>query len=108
MKELLAGFAVEIFRPVVTLLIPGFWALTPWTISMFLNYPISWTFASNHREGSGLVFVAVATAVGIILENLRVRLEVCLFKSHAKDNHTNLYDYLALAGFLESETPSVS
>jgi hypothetical protein len=97
LKELLAAFAAEIFRPVVTLLIPGFWALTPWTISMFLHYPMTWDFVSRHHEGGGLVFVVFATAVGMILENLGSRLEICYDRRCAKGSSENWYAYLALA-----------
>src|ERR1700723_1510607 len=96
MKELLAGFAAEIFRPVVTLLIPGFWAMTPWTISMFLHYPTTWTFACAHREGCGLVYVVVATAFGMIFEDLGARLEKFFFERRTKD-YSNWFAYLALA-----------
>jgi hypothetical protein len=97
MKELLAGFAAEIFRPVVTLLIPGFWMLAPWTIALFFHHPIGWIFAAKHREGSGLVFVVIATALGMILEDLGVRLEQFFFERHTKKDYTNWYAYLALA-----------
>src|SRR5438067_1572603 len=97
MKELLAGFAVEIFRPVVTLLIPGFWVLAPWTIAIFLHYPTDWSFACDHRDGSGLVFVVIATALGMVLENLGAQLEECFFKRLTKNDYSNWYAYLALA-----------
>jgi hypothetical protein len=96
MKELLAGFAAEVFRPVVTLLIPGFWALTPWTIGLFLHYQIDWKFACDHRDASGLVFVVAATAIGMVLENLGARLEV-LFSTCQKNDRSNWYAYLMLA-----------
>jgi hypothetical protein len=97
MKELLAGFAVEIFRPVVTLLIPGFWVLTPWTIAIFFHYPIDWRFACDHRDGSGLVFVVIATALGMVLENMGAMLEKRFFEHHTKKDYSNWYAYLALA-----------
>jgi hypothetical protein len=97
MKELLAGFAVEIFRPVVTLLIPGFWVLAPWTIAIFLHYPTDWSFACDHRDGSGLVFVVIATALGMVLENLGAQLEEYFFKRRTKSDYSNWYAYLALA-----------
>jgi hypothetical protein len=100
MKELLAGFAAEVFRPVVTLLIPGFWALSPWTIALFLHYSVTWSFVCVHRDGSGLVFVVAATAVGLVLENLSARLERCFFDRYTED-YSNWFDYLALA--LETE-----
>jgi hypothetical protein len=96
MKELFAGFATDVFRPVVTLLIPGFWALTPWIIGLFLHYQIDWKFACDHREASGLVFVVAATAVGMVLENLGARLEEC-FYNRQKNDRCNWYAYLTLA-----------
>jgi hypothetical protein len=100
MKELLAGFAAEIFRPVITLLIPGFWALSPWLTALLLHYSASWNFVCIHRDGSGLVFVVAATAAGLILENLSARLEKHFFERHTKD-YSNWFAYLALA--LETE-----
>jgi hypothetical protein len=96
MKELLAAFAAEVFRPVVTLLIPGFWAMAPWTIAMFLHYPATWSFACSHRDGSGLVFVVIATALGMILEDLGARLEKFFFDRHTND-YSTWFSYLALA-----------
>ena len=96
MKELFAGFATDVFRPVVTLLIPGFWALTPWIIGLFLRYQIDWKFACDHREASGLVFVVAATALGIVLENLGARLEECYY-NRQKNDRSSWYAYLTLA-----------
>jgi len=80
MKELLAGFAVDIFRPVVTLVVPGFWALTPWIVAMFLCCPSSWVFANAHPDGSGIAIVVAGTTAGLLFEDLGVRLENLFFK----------------------------
>lgn len=62
---------------------------------MFLHYPTSWVFASKHKNGSGLVFVITATALGIILEDLGARAErIC--EGQGSDD-SDWYDYLALA-----------
>jgi hypothetical protein len=80
MKELLAGFAVDIFRPVVTLVVPGFWALAPWVVALFLCYPSSWVFANAHPNGIGIAIVLAGTTAGLIFEDLGVRLEDHFFK----------------------------
>jgi hypothetical protein len=97
LKEILAAFAAEIFRPVVTLLIPGFWSLVPWLVMMFLRDHIVWQFVLDHRTPSALVFLAAATAVGMILENLGGELENFFFYKHGNNASENWYDYLALA-----------
>lgn len=96
MKELLAGFAVDIFRPVVTLVVPGFWALTPWLVAMFLYYRPSWSFANAHPDGSGIAIVLAATTAGLIFEDLGVQLESFFFKRFGY-TYKSWYAYLKLA-----------
>lgn len=97
MKEILAAFAAEIFRPVVTLLIPGFWSLAPWLVTIFLRHHVVWQFVLDYRIPSSLVFLVAATAVGMILENLGGELENIFFRKHGKRAHENWHNYLALA-----------
>ena len=65
MKELLAGFHHRVVSPIVTLVLPGFWASTPFVIAVFLRYPISWVFALSHSTARSIVFLVVGTAVGM-------------------------------------------
>lgn len=97
MKEILAAFAAEIFRPVITLLIPGFWSLTPGLIAIFLRCPVAWQFVLNHRVASSLVFLVASTTAGMILENLGGELENKFFRKHGDNALENWYAYLALA-----------
>lgn len=86
MKELLTGFGTDIFRPVVALLLPGIWALAPWTAFIFLNHPALWKFANNHPDSSILVFVVASITVGLIFEDVGARIEALSFKFHGFTN----------------------
>lgn len=97
MKELLAGFTTELFRPIVTLVLPGFWALTPFVIAVFLRYPISWVFALSHSTACSIVFLVVGTAVGMVLENLGGEVENYFFRAHGPEASEEWYEYLSLA-----------
>lgn len=96
MKELLAGFAADVFRPIVTLLIPGFWLLTPWVVGILWHYPKVRDFAFAYGDACGLVFIVASTAVGFILEDLGSRLEELSSARHKHDK-ANWYSYLRLS-----------
>src|ERR1700733_3079557 len=97
MKEILAAFATEIFRPIVTLLIPGFWATSLFLVALFMRHPVSWRFANEHKNGSSLVYLVIATAAGLILENIGGRFENHFFRKLSDQDKKNWYRYLRLA-----------
>ncbi len=96
MKELFAAFAAEIFRPIITLLVPGIWALTPGLVAIFLRVHDAWQFVLTYRTPSALVFLTAATAVGMILENFGGELENFFFDRHGADALDEWYRYLCL------------
>jgi hypothetical protein len=95
-KELLAGFTTELFRPIVTLLLPGFWALTPFVIGLFLRYPLFWGFAISHSTACSIVFLVASTAVGMVLENFGGEMENLFFRKHGAKAFEEWYEYLSL------------
>jgi hypothetical protein len=60
MNELLTGFASEIFRPIITLLLPVFWGTIFIVVCLFLKYPDVWKFANDHKDGFALVRLSTA------------------------------------------------
>jgi hypothetical protein len=96
MNELFAAFAAEIFRPIITLLIPGIWAITPGLITIFLRFHEAWQFVLAYRTPSALVFLTIATAVGMILENFSGELENFYFDKHGQKALDEWYQYLRL------------
>jgi hypothetical protein len=96
MKELFAAFAAEIFRPIITLLLPGIWAITPGLIAIFLKSHEVWQFVSVYRTPSALVFLTIATAMGMILENFGGELENFYFRKHGQKALDEWYQYLRL------------
>src|SRR4051794_15611531 len=97
MKEILAAFAAEIFRPIVTLLIPGFWGTSFLVVALFLKCPLAWTLANAHKNGSSLAFLVVATAAGLIFENFGGHVENWDFRNLSNDRKEHWYRYLRFA-----------
>lgn len=75
MNNLFSAFQTEVFRPIVTLMIPGAIAGAPWLIGLTWQYP---NFLSRLERDSALsaVVIALATvAIGMICENLGSHIE---------------------------------
>ena len=96
MKEIFAAFSAEIFRPLITLLIPGFWALSPGVIALLVLDSRVWQFVQLHSTASSLCFLAVSVALGMILENLGGEIENRFFRLYPESAVADWYRYLAL------------
>src|SRR4051794_30216441 len=94
MKEVLPSFAAEIFRPIVTLLIPGFWGTIFILIWLFLNYPVVWKFANAHEDGFALSYVVISTAAGLIFEDVGGKIENYIYNRLPKRDKENWCKYL--------------
>src|SRR5450631_1018499 len=97
MKELISAFSLEIFRPIVTLLIPGFWAMLPGMVAVLLRCPKAWSFTVDFHNGCAIALLVAATAIGLILEDIGSRIEYALWRKLTGGSKDNWHDYLRLA-----------
>lgn len=98
--EVTSAFKSEVFRPIVTLVIPGAIATAPYILVAANYFPQVMTFWNEHPSAFVAVLVITVLAVGLVLENLGSFLEWNVFDEilDRKDqNHkSNWEEYLKL------------
>ena len=102
MKEFTATFHSEVFRPVVSLVVPGFFAVATISVAAWQRFQIVPPLVDGHPATAGvIVFIAILTA-GLTLEDLGARLEglfddwLCEVKGYERHKE-DWHDYLRLA-----------
>lgn len=74
----LSAFQSEVFRPLVTLLIPGALASSSWTVVLIWKFSaLQGLISRNHTETAWILFLII-TATGIIIEDWGARVETAL------------------------------
>jgi hypothetical protein len=96
-----AAFQSEVFRPLVTLLIPGALAISSWLVALCWRFPKLREAIAAHSTESYLTLFLVVTAVGIIIEDFGAKIEIC-FDTEANKKTDDKFDkewfaYLATA-----------
>jgi hypothetical protein len=76
MKELTATFHSEVFRPVVTLIVPGFYAISTICLSLLQHFPQLKQQIDAYPSVAALVFLLVVLTVGLITEEAGARIEI--------------------------------
>src|SRR6185503_16567252 len=71
-----AAFQSEVFRPLVTLLIPGALAISSWLVALCLRFPSLKAAIAAHSAESYVILFLVVTAVGIIIEDFGAKIEI--------------------------------
>ncbi len=71
-----AAFQSEVFRPLVTLLIPGGLATSSWLVALCLRFPKLRVSIATHSAESYIILFLAVTATGIILEDLGAKIEI--------------------------------
>lgn len=99
--NLLSAFQSEVFRPLVTLLIPGAFAISSWVVALVWKFPaLQGLISRNHTETAWILFLII-TATGIIIEDWGARVESALDKRANKQTQgkhsENWYAYLRTA-----------
>lgn len=102
MKEFTAAFQSEVFRPIVTLVVPGFFAVSTPAAVVWTRSPELRTFASQHSGLATTATLLVVLTCGLIIEDLGARLEkrfdLRLQRTPGFENHTEeWYSYLRIA-----------
>jgi len=100
MPNFFSAFTSEVFRPLVTLLIPGAIAMSTWFIALLWRFcTLRELVFSNHAE-SGLVLALAMAFSGLVLEDMGARFESWLDdrrKQHDQSHFENWYAYLRTA-----------
>jgi hypothetical protein len=74
MKEVFSAFGTEIFRPLITLVLPGVAALSSWFLLAMKNAKIYALVNNNHTEAT-FVLVMIALFMGLVAEDIGSRIE---------------------------------
>ena len=98
--DVTTAFKSELFRPFVTLIIPGGVATGPWLLVIDEWYPAVPQFLDHHSAAAWLCVLSAMVATGLVLENLGSNIEVyawdrCLSKKRPS-HQQNWHRYLRL------------
>jgi hypothetical protein len=101
-KELPATFHSEVFRPIVTLVVPGFYASATISISMLERFGKLGTTIDQYPGVASTVFLLIVLASGLIAEEVGARIETHFDKVVTRcagyERHKEeWFDYLRLA-----------
>jgi hypothetical protein len=100
MPNFFSAFTSEVFRPLVTLLIPGAIAISTWFVGLVWQFHDLQTLVHNNHAEAGLVLVLAMTFVGLVLEDMGARVETRwdARKDRQNGSHVdNWYAYLRTA-----------
>ena len=100
MPNFFSAFTSEVFRPLVTLLIPGAIAISTWFIGLLWHFHDLRTLVFNNHAEVGIVLVLAMTFAGLVLEDMGARVETCFDSRKGKQDgkHSdNWYAYLRSA-----------
>src|SRR4051794_24499276 len=79
MKDVFAAFGSEVFRPLITLMLPGLIALSSWCVALFQWFqPFSDLAARNHAE-AGIIIALAGLFAGLVIEDIATRVETTVF-----------------------------
>jgi hypothetical protein len=101
MPNFFSAFASDVFRPIVTLIIPGAIGISTWFIALLLDFPsLRALVGENHTECSFVLLLAMIFA-GLVLEDVGARWETILDdradRQTNKLHSTHWFDYLRTA-----------
>ncbi len=98
--DILDAFKSEVFRPLVTLIVPGAIAIAPYPIVTGHYVPKVQLFWNEHSSGFVAILIVSVIASGLILENLGSRIESRFWdkriKNHDESHYATWDEYLKL------------
>ena len=102
MNNLTAIFQSEIFRPVVSLVVPGFYGISTLSIVVWQRHPYFHGLVEGNPGLATAIALLIALTWGLIAEDLGARIEQHFDKRLEKDpiyqNHyREWFDYLRIA-----------
>jgi hypothetical protein len=104
MREIFGAFSSEVFRPLMTILLPGVVALSTWIIGLLQNHSVLRELLEAKRVESAILVFLSALALGEVIEDLGSRIEYRYDKRQENKNPEfteEWYRYLALAFEIE-------
>ena len=102
MKELTAAFHSEVFRPIVSLVVPGFFATLSTSIVLWQKVKFVPMFVDSHPGTATVMMFLIILTAGLITEDVGSRLEsffdkkLCNVTGYER-HREEWYDYLRLA-----------
>lgn len=75
MKEVTAAFQSEVFHPIATLVVPGFFSLSTIAVAVWQRHPDIQKMAETHPGLATTVAILVVLTCGLTTEDLGARLE---------------------------------
>jgi hypothetical protein len=99
-RDIFSAFGSEVFRPLVTVLVPGLIALSTFFWALLERCPTAQRLAETRRLESAVVLLLAALALGEILEDLGSHIESFfdwLKQKKDPDFLVKWHDYLALS-----------
>lgn len=102
MKELTAAFQSEVFRPIVTLVVPGFFAMSTLVVAVWQRFPIISKLVEQHSGVATTTALLIVLTCGLVTEDLGARVEQFfdqrLTKETGYEKHTEeWFEYLRIA-----------
>jgi hypothetical protein len=102
MKELTAAFQSEVFHPIATLVVPGFFGLSASAVAVWQRFPIIPKWAEQHSGVATTTAILMVLTSGLVTEDLGARLEDFFDKQLTKragyeKHHEEWFDYLRIA-----------
>jgi hypothetical protein len=85
MKDVLSAFGSEVFRPLVTLVLPGAVTITPYFIALIQRWPGFYLLAAANHTEAAFVLLFAALFLGLVIEDIGARIET-EFDELAKKN----------------------
>jgi len=98
--DLTTAFRAEVFRPVMTLLVPGATALAPYALVVRQQNPNISGFFERHPLLATAILLVAVLALGFVLEDIGSRIETFWDRRLQRKNNSHIdewYRYLMLA-----------
>jgi hypothetical protein len=95
MPNFFSAFTSEVFRPLVTLLIPGAIAISTWFVGFLWRFPDLRRLVSNNPGEAVLLLVLAMTFAGLTLEDMGARVETWLDTNKNKQDGKHLANWYA-------------
>ena len=97
MPNFFSAFTSEVFRPLVTLLIPGAIGISTWFIALLWRFPRLKLLADGNHTEVGLLLLLAMTFAGLWFEDLGSQFENWLDGMADNDHRENWFAYLRTA-----------